>query len=317
MSLLAGKLRRTLFGISEREALFSRRGFPSDTPARGYLEKLGATFIFGYNAALYEASVEELVKMLYRVEAELNGFAYEGAAMAMALLDQLTPWNRKRLGSFLEGAGERHLYMVHIGAGWALARLKRPVGRYLKNRHPVYRWLVMDGYGFHQGYFHWRRFIEQRELQPGLSGYEARAFDQGLGRALWFVSGADVDRVVKLAMAFPERRRSDLFSGIGLAAAYAGKPSAAALQQFRALAPAFLNELAQGAAFAAKSRQRAGNRAAHTELACQELCGLSARVAADYTDEALRGLPEESEAPAYEIWRTRLQKMMSEEKTIT
>jgi len=318
MSSLAGKLRRTLFGISEREALFSRRGFPARTDACRYLEKVGATFILGYNAALARVNNRLLTEDLNRVEKDLSGFAFEGAAMAKALLDMLTPWNRRRLTAFLEGPGDRHFYMVHIGAGWALARLKRSVSTYLQSRHPVYRWLVMDGYGFHQGYFHWRRSVLEQRPEPGLSGYAARAFDQGLGRALWFVGGADVDKVVALAMTFPERRRADLFSGIGLAVTYAGKPTAGGLRKLRTLAPTYLREIAQGAAFAAKARQRAGNPAAHTELACRELCGLSAAKAADYSDRALADLPpDDDDLPAYEIWRTRLRNMIAEEKTAT
>jgi hypothetical protein len=317
MSVLVGKLRRSVFGISEREALFSRRGFPCRTAARDYLEKVGSTFILGYNAALARMSDAALTEDLNRSDPELSGFAFEGAAMAKALLDLLTPWNRTRLSTFLAGPGDRHYYMVHIGAGWALARLKRAVQGYLQSHHPVFRWLVMDGYGFHQGYFHWRRFIEERQPQPGLTGYAARAFDQGLGRALWFVRGADVDNVVASAMAFPERRRSDLFSGIGLAVTYAGKPSAAEMQRLRALAPGYLKEIAQGAAFGAKARQRAGNPTAHTELACQQLCGLSAVTAAEYTDRALADLPDDGDQPAFEIWRSRLRNMIPQEKTTT
>jgi len=314
---LAGKLRRTLFGISEREALFSRRGFPAQTDARPYLEKIGATFILGYNGALARMSNGSLVETLSRVDREMSGFAYEGAAMAMALLDMLTPWNRRRLDGFLSGPGEKHYYMVHIGAGWALARLKRSVPGYLQNRHPVYRWLVMDGFGFHQGYFRWRQYVEERRPEPGLSGYAARAFDQGLGRALWFVCGADVDQAVERVSAFPERRRADLYSGIGLAVTYAGKPTAAELGRLRALAQPYQKELAQGAAFAAKARERAGIPAAHTELACRELCGLSAARAATLSDRALADLPQDGDIPAYEIWRTRLRNMIAEEKTTT
>lgn len=318
VSILAGKIRRRLFGLSEREALFSRRGFQAETKMVAYLEGLGATFIRGYNAGLEADSQAHLAETLDQTEAELVGFAWEGASMALALMDILTPWNRGRLNTFLKGPGERHVYMVHIGAGWALARLGRAIEPFLNRCDPLFRWLVMDGYGFHQGYFHWRRYIEQRQPEAKLKGYAARAFDQGLGRAMWFVSGADLGKVTATVLTFPEKRHSDLFSGIGLAAAYAGKPSAVDLRQWLELPPEHLRPIRQGIVFAAQARQRAGNPAAHTETACLELCGMTASEAAARTDEALQDLPEGADAvPAYEIWRQRLQAMMTEEKTTT
>lgn len=318
VSILAGKLRRRLFGLSEREALFSRRGFPAETEMVVYLEALGATFIRGYNAGLEADAQSQLAESLEATETDLVGFSYEGASMALALMDILTPWNRGRLNTFLNGPGKRHIYMVHIGAGWALARLGRAIEPFLNRCDPLFKWLVMDGYGFHQGYFHWHRYIEQHQPEAKLKGYAARAFDQGLGRALWFVGGADLKKVTATAMAFPKNRHADLFSGIGLAAAYAGKPSVEEFQQWLALPAEYLRPLRQGVAFAAEARRRAQNPAAHTETACLELCGMRATEAAACTDEALRDLPDDTDGtPAYEIWRQRLQAIMSEEKTTT
>jgi hypothetical protein len=318
VSSLTGKLRRRLFGLSESEALFSSRGFSAETKAVTYLEGLGATFIAGYNAGLEADSQSQLAETLDRTDAELVGFAWEGASMALALMDLLTPWNRNRLNTFLSGPGDKHYYMVLIGAGWALARLGRAVEPFLRRHDPLYRWLVMDGYGFHQGYFHWRLYIEQHQPEKKLTGYAARAFDQGLGRAMWFVSGADLEKVTANVMTFPKERHSDLFSGLGLAAAYAGKPSADELQLWLGLPSEYLSSIRQGVAFAAKARQRAGNPAAHTEVACLELCGMTADEAAACTDEALKNLPEGTDAtPAFEIWRQRLQNMMIKEKTAT
>ena len=57
--------------------------------------------------------------------------------------------------SFLAGPGAAHTYMVHVGAGWALAQLRRRVDRALARLDPLLGWLAVDGYGFHQGYFRW------------------------------------------------------------------------------------------------------------------------------------------------------------------
>src|SRR5438067_12423646 len=91
-------LRRRLFAISPEEASFSRRGFRgSDPGARERLERIGRTFVRGYRAAIGAETPRALAAELGEVELELRGFAFEGAAMGLALLDAFTPWRRDRL----------------------------------------------------------------------------------------------------------------------------------------------------------------------------------------------------------------------------
>ena len=93
----------------------------------------------------------------------------------------------------------------------------------------------MDGYGFYEGFFSWRRTVEEKVIPSRLAGYARRAFDHGLGRSLWFSTGANVDRIVVTIGAFPESRQGDLWAGIGLACAYAaGVVDREAIQTFTA-----------------------------------------------------------------------------------
>jgi len=197
---------------------------------------------------------------------------------------------------------------MHVGLGWALARLRRSVTPYLAKLDPLLGWLVVDGYGFHEGYFSWPRFVEQRVIPASLNGYERRVFDQGLGRSMWFVKGAKVAAVASAIGAFPYARRDDLWSGTGLACAYAGGCGRTAIESLRAAADGHVPALAQGVAFAAKTRQRAANLNSHTETACRVICGHSAEEVAAITDAALEDLHEENGSPAYEEWRRRIQK---------
>jgi hypothetical protein len=294
-------------GISPEEISFDRRGFPScDPDVRRRLERIGATFLHGYHAAVDYSAPEVLARRLNRVDAEYRGFAFEGAAMALSVLDLLTPWKRDRWLVFVSGPGAKHVYMVHVGIGWALARLRWRVQPVMRRLHPLLRWLVVDGYGFHEGYFHWRRYVEQQARPERLSGYACRAFDQGLGRSLWFVNGADVARIPATIAAFPPTRRADLWSGVGLACAYAGGVDRAAIEALRRAAGHDGPHLAQGAIFAAKARQRAGNPMPHTALACDVLCGLPTDAAARLADRAVTALPTGSVASAYEVWRERI-----------
>ncbi len=300
----SSKLLYRLFGINPAETRVRRRGFEaSDAAALARIETIGAAFVQGYHAALQEPNLDRLARRLDEIDIELSGFAYEGAGMGLAVVDFVLPW-RRGWQQFLDGPAAGHVYMLHVGAGWAWVRLPLRPEAARRRLHPLYGWLALDGYGFHQGYFDWRRYIELQKLPANLSGYSRRAFDQGLGRALWFVKGADPANVAMAAAHFPPERRNDLWSGIGLAASYAGGASQEKLELLPQLAGEYTAQLAQGAAFAAKARQRAGNPAPHTKLACRLFCGLSADDAAKITDNALIGLPaDDAELPAYEHWR--------------
>lgn len=305
---LLGQARRRFLGLSLAEASFAKRGFlVGQEQARERLEQIGVTFLSGYHAALEENGFASLAQRLAAVETEFRGFAFEGAAMGLGLLDCFTPWRKDRWHTFTNHLAQSHIYMMHVGLGWALARLRRSVTSYLTRLDPLLGWLAVDGYGFHEGYFDWPRYIERCDTPAHLDGYARRVFDQGLGRSLWFVKGANIAAIASAIDNFPAARRSDLWSGIGLACAYAGGCGRAALESLRLAAVGHLPALAQGVAFAAKTRQRAANLNAHTEIACRLICGHSAEESAAITDAALADLHDESGLPAYEIWRRRIQ----------
>jgi enediyne biosynthesis protein E3 len=301
-------IRRRLFRIDPEDTSFARRGFRCrDDEIRVRLERVGRSFVAGYHAALEEDRPAELGARLDATDLAYRGFAFEGAAMALTLLDVLIPWKGGRLRRFLDGPGAPHTYLVHVGAGWVLARLPVPVGSLLRRLDPLLRWLALDGYGFHQGFFHWPEAVERQAVPKRLAGYARRGFDQGLGRSLWFVDGADVERLPRTIGAFPEDRRADLWSGVGLACAYAGGRDRAAVAALADAAGPHAPALAQGAAFAAKARQAAGNLLPDTALACDVLCGMGAPAAAAVTDEVGRDLPADGTVPAFEVWRQRIQ----------
>jgi hypothetical protein len=302
-----------LLKIDQREVEFARREFTCSRPAvRERLQRVGRIFLQGYHAALEQSDQEELAIQLNRIKTEHQGFAYEGAAMALALLDGTNPWtNWRRFSRFVSGPGKRHIYMVHVGAGWALARLpwmRRQIESVIAKFHPVLGWLAIDGYGFHEGYFHW-----QTALQPKISRLSENAqhvFYQGLGRSLWFVNGANPCRIAQTISSFPPQFHSDAWGGVGLGCAYAGGLDRAELEELRRYAGTHRVALAQGAAFAAGARHLAGNPAGYTELACSMLCGMTAIQAAALCDQTLAQTASLDACP-YQKWQALLQEKIA------
>lgn len=299
-----GTVRVGLMGVPRRMATAFSAG---DTPAWRHLERAVLAAVGGYDEVLRSSRIADLGTRLDRVPPELRGYAYEGAAMGLTALG-LGSLRRSRLVEYLAGPGAPHVYMVHIGAGEALARLRRrpePFVAALPDR--VLCWLVLDGYGFHQGFFARRRYVDRQRVPEHLSAYGRRVFDQGIGRSLWFTSGAQVPRIAARIAAFPAHRRADLWLGVGVAAGYVGGVGRGALDELRLAAGPHTAQLAVGAAFVAKGRARAGNPVPHTDLAAAELCGgLSAEQAAAVVDDAFTDLPLDGPLPAYAVLQQRI-----------
>src|SRR5262245_52132582 len=141
-----GALLKLIFGISEVETTFERRGFRGGKDGvRENVENVGRIFVTGYHAALENSREDVLVPRLEQIEPQFRGFAYEGAAMGLGILDRVTPWRRDRVQNFLKGAGRAHTYMVHVALGWVAARFPGDLDKTLEPLDPLLRWLVLDG----------------------------------------------------------------------------------------------------------------------------------------------------------------------------
>jgi len=307
-------IRRKIMTPSRSATRMDVRGFHVKSPeACTLLETVGGTFLDGYGIAAEARTPAAAEAPLAAVPVRFRGFAHEGAAMAFAVRDGLRPGGRN-VERFLAGAGADHVYMAYVGVGWAMARLPRIRWSSLHSADPLLRWLVLDGYGFHQAYFRTERYVhgqyEDDSLPPWRDviarDYASHATDQGIGRALWFVGGTDVGVVTGLVERYPRRRWADLYSGIGLAATYAGGATEAELTALWDHAEGYRPQLAQGAAFAAGARAKAGLICPHNEMATRIFCGQPVAAARKVTDDAMADLPADGPVPAYEIWRRRI-----------
>ena len=275
--------------------------------------------VCGFEWGIEHRALWDVERRLATVSPELRGFAYEGAAMAYAVRDAMAGGRGTRTKELLEGPGLPHIFLTYIGIGFAMARLPRVLWRGIMPDlegvpfFPTMSWLAVDGYGFDRAYFHTRQVVdEQRPFKPypwaGRADYFPRAADQGVGRALWFIHGARPARVADAVAAFPRERRADLWSGVGLAATFAGGSSAEGLAELAALAGGYADEVALGAVFAGTARVAAGHVPEHSRLGVEVLTGgsvenavtLAATVAVEPGDAGPGG------SPAYELWRERI-----------
>jgi hypothetical protein len=296
---------RRLLRLSPGQASFATRGFTVGNPSRqGALEEIGRTFIGGYNIALSTTRLSSVVDHVARVPADNRGFAAEGAAMGAAVVDALEI-RGTFLAALLEALGRNFTYLIHVGAGWSLAYVPWRRRRIAGLLDPVHGWLAFDGLGFRDTYFHHARILAG--WRRSRAGYAARAYDQGIGRALWFITGGDGAAAAGLISGFPAQRQSDLWSGLGLAMAYAGPIGADEIESACQSAGAHRSWFAQGVAFACEARVRASYVPPHTELVARVVCDADAHWLAQLTSDTRAALPEsDGDLPRYEVWRQAL-----------
>jgi hypothetical protein len=303
---LAGRLRTMIFRANEDEADLELRGIPvADRRACECLEAGGRNFARGFKRAMLDTRPDRIEQRMADLDHHVRGFGFEGAGMAMTLLDALAP-PRRRLARLLEYDGGRHPEVIHIGVGWAWARMRRVPPRPPERLDPFFGWLAYDGAGFFEAYWNVERAVDEQARPPRLSPPAARIFDQGVGRCLLFVRGADLDGVRATIDRFPEERRADLWSGVGVAATYAGGHADERLRRMAELAGPYADRLAQGCAFAAMARYHGANLTEDAERAAAILCGASSATEAARRAEELReDLPARAESQL-EAWQARL-----------
>lgn len=269
-----GGLRMRMMGLRDRDVAPLLRFFePAAPAARERLTQIVHSFVEGYNLGVACQSTEELSAALGWHDPERAGFAWEGAGMGVAVRTLLVPGS-KYFADYLKSA-DRHHYIVHIGAGWAMARVGFRHGALKSQMCPIYHWLAWDGFGFHETMFKPKKTLEEQRGRPSL-GYAGQAFDQGIGRALWFAWGARPDEVIRCIQAFSPERRADLWGGLGLAMTYAGGVSGDVLEAITKASGEHRVSLALGSALAVETRHRAGNVSDHTETAARRLIGAPA-----------------------------------------
>lgn len=309
---MIASLCKLIFGMRNVEAVMGDFRAANATQQQ-QLEKVARTVMFGYNQSLDIADPDQLAASLDTTEDAFVDFAYEGAGIGLVMVDFFSPWAKSRLFGFLEGAGKRYIYPVYVGAGFFYARLFRKFHNELpKGFDPVLGWWAIDGYGFHQGYFHTSRFIHKQEVPKRVTGYARKVFDLGIGRSLWFACAANPTKVKATIDQFAPERRPQLWTGAAFASSFAGGVSRETLQQLRILSGIYYPQAAQGSAFAAKCRDHSGKYAAHTALANEVWCDRTYEETVALVDEAWVDLAPEGDLPAYEVLRQRIQKKLAE-----
>lgn len=285
-----------LLKVSYNEVCPMRRGFHiKDESSRIHLNQIGTTFLNGYHASLrYKINFDKIIALSEEEDFYYKGFFFEGVGMGLTLIDFITLTNKSYFKKFIT-LNQSHKYMLNIGAGWAFARLPFvSIEKQLKNYDSLLCVFLLNGYGFHQAFFQKIKYIDKRFV-PMLSEKALHPFYQGVGRALWFVCGLEIELIFKTINLFPNKFHIDLWEGVGLASTYAGKVSMGELKLLKDLSKINLSSLQQGSSFAAGARSLSGLVHEYTEFATDVLTDLNVAELSNINDLALSDINKNSD----------------------
>lgn len=212
-------------------------------------------------------SLSGLAAALNAYDEEFISVAYEAASFCIGLKDlegenQLSNWQK-----YLNEIGGAHAVQIYVGLGWAFAQRQVSVGALPPQTSADMRCRVLDGYGYYEGVFRSRKSILSQQKFETENEPDAQAYDQGLGRSLWYTTKADVGKVKATFGKFAPERQKHLWRGLGIAVAYAGGCNAKMLKEIISAAGTYRYDFAEGTKRALQSRSVSGSYSADTQLA--------------------------------------------------
>ena len=198
-------------------------------PVQTNIDTVVATFQMGKHLAESGIPMNELFSRLNKFEPRYRSVAFEGASMGVALTHGLEAWKA------YAKLAENHATQVHIGLGWAIAEKQLDLASTLSSVAPQMQVKVLDGYGYWFGLFQRRATIRTQQIPAFITPEYQAGFDQGVGRAIWYITKGEAAKVQHIISYFPEARRADLWQGIGVALTYVGGCSDERLRKLRSV----------------------------------------------------------------------------------
>jgi hypothetical protein len=229
------------------------------------IERIRSIFL---NTQLFYAKqndMEVLLQYLKNTEPVFRSIAYESASMAIAIKELE---NNQELNTWLffsKGPALPHRAQVYVGLGWAIAKLNLSFSSVVEKIETRLYYRVADGCGYYDGSFRQRQAVINQQLPVYLPEIAMPAYDQGVGRSLWYTSNADINKIRSKVDSFSASRHAGLWRGIGIAVAYVGGCDENTLKTLLEYAATNRIQLACGAALATRSRIEANTVTTDTD----------------------------------------------------
>jgi hypothetical protein len=242
-------------------------------PSSARHRSVASAYLDGLSLAS-EYNAKSLNEMLCALDPSDRGVYYEGAAAGKTLSAFASNQKLDETLSLLQSAPE-YSFVLYMGIGEAMAQLK--VSPTLCSTVADNPWggQIVEGYGFFDGYFRWFDTLVHQTYPKDLPPDLRAAYDQGLGRAIYFVTNGRPREVKDYIATFAPARQKELWAGLGQSTAYVGGPSESDLRKLLDLSGNDRFELMQGVLLGLSARIEQNYVPDYTEAARSIICGIS------------------------------------------
>lgn len=264
--------------------------------------------IFENSKALAETGIEpdHILEDLDRIDIEYRYVAYEGASMGFALCDFSNGEHLDQWHQFAKQGKDQNNAQIHVGLGWAIAQQNHNAELHLPTMEPMLQNRVVDGCGYYDGIFRQKRSVGSGESVTDYPVIFSKAYDQGIGRSIWYICKGESEKVSSLIQHFSEERQPGLWRGIGVAASCVGGFDESLMKALIFGSGNYASQLIMGAIITAHSRFKSGSLNDWTEAACHLWGGISATKAALIAGAAETTV-NRSEREAFEQWMSKIE----------
>lgn len=286
------------------------------------LRHVARTFVDGFSIAT-EIETGRLGYEIGTMAATDRGVGYEGAAAGKAVLDlSCSHWSEcsmsRGLGDermeessevfepklteagYLLKDASRYSFLLFLGIGEAMAQLKLPPVLCNDVARELWSGQIIEGYGFFDGYFNWYEALVLQKYPTELAPVLRAAYDQGLGRAIYFISNCSAAKIREQINTFPIERRAELWAGVGIPAAYVGGLTERELARLIDFAGSYRAELMQGVLLGSDARAKQLLIPDHTDMACNIICGARLSEAMELNSQLTSMLAERESYSMYD-----------------
>jgi len=272
-----------------------------------------AFFVEAFNSISADTDLKAYTKDLESLRLPDRVVAYEGAYSAAICLDISNPREISRASELTELAPS-HVAGLGLGAGHALSNLGVSAEVTDSFADHFLGVMAMDAYGMHEGYFHWYERVQSMRAPVNLPPLAMAAFDQGLGRGIWFICNGDAKAVRQILERFPLERRSDLWRGVGLMVGFWGADDEATLKGFLKCPREFMPYMQSGAAQGVSMRTDMDDVLDYTKASAEVICGANAEELAEMaTSSMMKHTSDVFDTRAYFGWQNEMVKFFAEQ----
>ena len=185
------------------------------------MENIKTIFQAAQENASKLVDISELVALLQTTETEFLPVAYEGAAMTLALKDFSSGDSILNWKKFLESS-KKYACQIYIGMGWAVGQEKRTSLNFIEELDKNMQFRIWDGCVYFDGIFRQRQTIKGQNRLDYISETNYNAYDEGIGRSIWYICKGDEIKASEMIQQFSQERHSDLWRGLGIACSFVG-----------------------------------------------------------------------------------------------